>query len=113
MPQGQEGGVSGYKISATCKTKIEERAYICTHASGLAGFQQVFAQIVRWIVNISLLLGVLAIAALGVAWAIAGSDDPAYKKFLKDWLVNLIIGLIILFMFRYILFFLAPWVFTA
>jgi len=55
---------------------------------------------------------VLAIAALGVAWAIAGDSDPEYKKKLKDWVINVMIGLIIVFFFTAILRFLAPWIYV-
>lgn len=108
--------INGYvadSVISSCNTKpITERMYICEHGKGIEGFQDVFKSMVQWIIYISILLGVLAIASLGIAWAVAGSENPAYKKFLKDWVINLIIGLIILFTFRYILGFLAPWIFV-
>lgn len=70
-----------------------------------------FKKMMNWVVQIATLLRVLAIAALGVAWAVAGGDDPEYKKTLKDWVIGIMIGLVILFMFSYILRFLAPWIF--
>lgn len=89
----------------------ERPVYICSHASGLSGFQQTLASVIRWVIMVCLLLGVLAIAALGVAWAMAGAEDSETKKFLKNWIINLIVGLIILFLFQPILKFLAPWVY--
>ena len=93
-------------------TKVETRKYVCTSLKGLTGFQQVFAQIIRYVINIVLLLGVLAVAGLGVAWSFAGGDDIKMKSTLKKWAINIIIGLVILFMFGYILRFLAPWVYV-
>lgn len=114
-PQNDKDAVNGYKpwtaVECAKEIPIYERAYICEHGRGLDGFSQTFAAIIRWVVQISLLLGTLAVAALGVAWAVAGGDNPAYKEGLKKWLINLIIGLTILFMFRYILGFLAPWIY--
>jgi hypothetical protein len=40
-----------------------------------------------------------------------GSDSEEYTKKAKWWAKNIIIGLVILFTFRYILQFLAPWIF--
>lgn len=91
---------------------VETRKYTCISGKGLSGFQQVFAQIIRYVINIVLLLGVLAVAGLGVAWSFAGGDDIKMKSTLKKWAINIIIGLVILFMFGYILRFLAPWVYV-
>lgn len=97
----------------SCDRNIQpyQKIYICEHGEGLQGFTNVFKGMIRWVLTISLLLGVLAIAALGVAWAVSGSQDTEYKTFIKKWLINLIIGLVILFTFRYILGFIAPWIF--
>lgn len=112
----QEGIVDGFRKAGPLECKLDEvtkrpPAYICEHKAGLAGFQELFAKTVRWVIMICLLLGVLAIAALGVAWAMAGAEDSETKKFLKNWIINLIVGLIILFLFQPILKFLAPWVY--
>lgn len=58
-----------------------------------------------------MLLGVLAVVGLGIAWAWAGGDDVKMKSSLKHWAINVLIGLTILFLFRYILAFLAPWIY--
>ena len=87
------------------------KKYKCTVQAGLSGFQAVFAQIIRYAINIVLLLGVLAVVGLGIAWSFAGGDDVKMKSTLKTWAINIIVGLVILFMFRYILLFLAPWVY--
>lgn len=105
---------------ATCVCKdtknscnvVETRKYECTTDSWMLWFQSVFAQIIRYVINIVLLLGVLAVVWLGIAWSFAGWDDVKMKSNLKSWAINIIIGLIILFMFRYILLFLAPWVYN-
>ena len=91
---------------------ITTRKYKCTLPTGLSGFQTVFAKIIRYVINIVLLLGVLAIVGLGIAWSFAGGDDVKAKSTLKTWAINIVMGLIILFMFRYILLFLAPWVYN-
>jgi hypothetical protein len=62
-------------------------------------------------VNMVLLLGVLAVVWLGIAWSFAGAEDVKAKSTLKTWAINIIIGLVILFLFRQILVFLAPWVY--
>jgi hypothetical protein len=92
-------------------TKISERKYQCTTDAGMTGFQKVFAQMIRFVINIVMLLGVLAVVGLGIAWSFAGWDDMKMKSTLKTWAINLVIGFIILFMFRYILLFLAPWIY--
>lgn len=82
-----------------CTQKPQNRLYICE----VPPFTTLIQGIVNWIIQIALLLGVLATAALGVAWTIAGGDNPEYKKKLKDWLVGLIVGLILIYGFQYIL----------
>ncbi len=76
--------VSG-TVSGTCgnEVKIHERLYVCDEAT----LGEMIQGIVVWIIQIALLLGVLATAALGVAWGVAGGDDPEYKKKLKEWLI--------------------------
>jgi hypothetical protein len=96
---------------AACSGEVSKRKYQCTLPTWLAGFQSILAQIIRWVINIVLLLGVLAVVGLGIAWSFAGWDDIKAKSTLKKWAVNIIIGLIILFFFKYILAFLAPWVY--
>jgi ABC-type uncharacterized transport system permease subunit len=58
-----------------------------------------------------MLLGVLSLVGLGIAWSLAGGDDAKAKSSLKKWAVNILVGMIILFFFRYILQFLAPWIY--
>ena len=91
--------------------EVAKRKYICTVPTGLAGFQSVFAKLIRFVINIVLLLGVLSVVGLGIAWSFAWGDDVKAKSSLKKWAINIIIGLAILFFFRYILLFLAPWVY--
>lgn len=85
--------------SCPSNVPVAERLYVCEEET-LGGMIQ---GIVAYIIKISLLLGALATAALGVAWGIAWGDDPEYKKNLKNWLVWLIVGLIIIWGFQYIL----------
>ncbi len=94
-----------------CTGPVEKRRYECTVQPWLGSFQTMFASIIRYLINIVLLLWVLAIAWLGVAWTWAGWDDAKMKSALKKWWVNIVVGLIILFLFRYILGFLAPWIY--
>jgi hypothetical protein len=90
---------------------VQKRKYECTVQPGLGSFQSMFASIIRYFVNIVLILGVLAIVGLGIAWSLAGWDDAKAKSSLKKWWINIVVGLIILFMFQYILKFLAPWIY--
>lgn len=99
------------KWEAACAT-VEKRKYECTIQPGLEWFQNMFATIIRWLINIVLLIGVLAIVWLGIAWSLAGGDDAKAKSELKKWAINILVGLIILFFFQYILKFLAPWIYT-
>ena len=92
-------------------TKVENRKYQCTTNTWMLGFQEVFAKIIRYIINIVLLLWVLAVVGLGIAWSFAGGDDVKAKSTLKTWAINIVVWLFILFMFRYILLFLAPWIY--
>ena len=95
-----------------CTGRVETRKYECTVKTGMAGFATVFSEVTKWATMIAILLGVLATAALGIAWSVAGDDNPEYKKKLKDWVINVIIGLIIVFFFTAILRFLAPWIYV-
>ena len=87
------------------------RKYSCTVQPGLVGFETTFASIIRYVIYIVMLLGVLGIVALGIAWTFAGWDDIKMKSALKKWGVNILVGLTLLFLFSYILRFLAPWVY--
>lgn len=96
-----------------CKNNnVAERRYICTVEEWFSWMKGVIRDSIRWIVQISLLLWVIAIAAFGIAWSVAGDWDPEYKKKLKDWIVNLFIWLTILFFFGSILRIVAPWIFV-
>lgn len=66
-------------------TAVEKRKYKCTVQSGLVGFQNLFATIIKWMINIVLLAAVLAIIGLGIAWSLAGGDDAKAKSSLKKW----------------------------
>lgn len=90
---------------------IEKRKYKCTVQPWLWSFQTMFATIIKYFVNIVLLIWVLAIVGLGIAWSWAGGDDAKAKSALKKWGMNIVIGLAILFLFQYILRFLAPWIY--
>lgn len=90
---------------------VWEREYECVVPQGISAFQLLFGSIVRWILLVASLLGVLAIAALGIAHAVAGGEDTEAKKFLKEWFINLIIGFAILFFFQAILYMAAPWIY--
>ena len=92
-------------------TVVTTRKYECTANKWMLGFQEVFAKIIRYVINIVLLLGVLAVVGLGIAWSFAWGDDVKAKSTLKTWAINIVIWLLILFMFRYILLFLAPWIY--
>ena len=92
-------------------TKVETRKYECSTGKGLTGFQEVIAKIIRFTINIVLLLWVLAVVWLGIAWSFAGGDDVKMKSTIKTWGINIVVWLLILFLFGYILRFLAPWVY--
>lgn len=86
------------------------RKYRCEVKSGFASFQEILAAMIKWIVFISALLGVLSLAVLGVMWSLSGADSEKTKK-VKWYFINILVGLTILFFFRYILAFLAPWIY--
>ena len=67
---------------------------------------------IKYFIYITMLTGVAALVGLGIAWAIYGSAEEHFAKSLKSYVVNLIIGLTILFLFSYILRFLAPWIYN-
>lgn len=91
--------------------KTETRKYECTlDSTWLSGFQKLIAAITKWFIYITMLFGVLALVWSGILWA-WGSESEEYTKKAKGWAVNIIVGLAILFTFRFILWFLAPWVF--
>ncbi len=90
----------------------DTRKFKCTIPTWwLVGFEKLFAEIIRVFVYITLLFGVLAIVALGIGYAVFSGGDEEKTKKIKNYAVNLIIGILILFFFRYILTFLAPWIF--
>lgn len=100
-----------YGSDAACSaTTVSERKYVCTVEKGMVGFQNMFREITKWFIYITMLFGVLALVGAGILWA-WGSESEEYTKKAKGWSVNIIIGLAILFTFRYILWFLAPWIF--
>jgi hypothetical protein len=103
--------VSADPWACSSSVPVQKRKYECTVEGGLAGFQWILASIVRWFVYIVMLLGVLSLVGLGIAWSLAGGDDAKAKSSLKKWAVNILVGMIILFFFRYILQFLAPWIY--
>lgn len=99
---------SGTNGDCPSTVDISKRLYVCEKAT----LSEMIQGIVAYIIQIALLLGVLAVAALGVAWGVAGGDDPVYKSDLKKWLVGLIVGLILIYGFQYILG-LFGWIYTA
>ena len=103
-----KGGGEGEEC--TSNIKVENRKYKCSVEKWLTAFQEMFRSITRWVVYVTMLLWVFAIAWAGIMWAF-GSDSEEYTKKAKWWVMNIVIGLIILFTFRYILWFLAPWIF--
>lgn len=100
------------KFSNKCGWPVAERKYECTTKKWLAWFLDLFARIVRYIINIVLLLWVLAIVVLWIVWSFSGWEDTEMKTKLKTWAQNVMIWMLILFLFRVILRFLAPWVFV-
>lgn len=94
-----------------CKN-VATRKYSCEVGVGFSQFQIFFGSIIRMVINITILLGVLAVVGLGIAWSLAGGDDVKAKSSLKSWAINIIAGVVILFFFRYILMFLAPWIYN-
>lgn len=93
-------------------TDLTKRKYICTAEEWFEWLQNSFREIIRWVVQISILLGVIWLAAFGVIYSVTWNWDSTYKKQLKEYITGLIVGLLILFFFRYILLGLAPWVFV-
>lgn len=91
------------------------RKYKCKIPPWLDGFQAVVGSMLKYTIYIGLLLGVLALVALGVAWSVYWafdtSDGGAMGKKIKGWLSQAVIALIVLFFFSTILRILAPWVY--
>jgi hypothetical protein len=103
-------GGTTWEANKECAPGTKTPKYECSVGKWLSSFQGMIATIVRWFVNIVLLLGVLAIVGAGILMSF-GSESEEYTKKAKWWAVNIIIGLIILFTFRYILGLLAPWIY--
>lgn len=101
---------NGMTLESQCGD-IKTRKYVCTVQPWLGSFQSMFRDIIKYFVNIVLILWVLAIVGLGIAWSFSWGDDAKAKSTLKKWGINILVGLIILFMFQYILRFLAPWIY--
>jgi Type IV secretion system pilin len=100
---------SAWPKSGNCNDP-KTRKYVCEVGKWLTSFQNMFREITKWVVYIVMLLWVFAIVGAGVMWS-WGSDSEEYTKKAKWWVTNILIGLVILFTFRYILGFLAPWIF--
>ena len=49
-----------------------------------------FREIVKWVVTITMLLGVVAIVGAGILWT-WGSDSEEYTKKAKGWVMNILI----------------------
>lgn len=85
------GAECTYAKGVDINTPVEKRQYECSVKSGLEGFQNLFATIIRWMINIVLLTAVLAIIGLGIAWSLAGGDDAKAKSSLKKWGINVLV----------------------
>lgn len=94
-----------------CKDPVTQRWSCTVDSNWLIGFQKIMAEITRVFVYITLLFWVLAIVGLGIGYAIFSGGDEEKTKLIKTYAINLMIGMILLFFFRYILVFLAPWIF--
>jgi hypothetical protein len=89
---------------------VSQKLYSCSVSKWMTSFQNIIRDITKWFIYITMLLWVLALVWAGILWA-WGSESEEYTKKAKGWAMNIIIGLAILFSFRYILWFLAPWIF--
>ncbi len=88
----------------------DTRKYQCVVWKWMWAFQMLIGAITKWFIYLTMLFWVLALVWAGILWA-WGSESEEYTKKAKGWAVNIIIGLGLLFTFRYILWFLAPWIF--
>jgi hypothetical protein len=102
----------GYEWQADCPSTLAvgEKLYQCSVWKGMTAFQGMIASITKWFVYLTMLFWVLALVWAGILWA-WGSESEEYTKKAKWWAVNIMIWLALLFTFRYILWFLAPWIF--
>lgn len=105
----ESDGTQTWLWEAACGD-LNTRKYECSVKKWLWSFQEMIATVVRWFVNIVTLLGVLAIVGAGIMMMF-GSDSEEYTKKAKWWAKNIVIGLVLLFTFRYILQLLAPWIY--
>lgn len=106
------GGVRQGSAWEVCSNdiKVEERRYECSVDKWMWAFQSMIGSITKWFIYLTMLFWVLALVWAWILWA-WGSESEEYTKKAKGWAVNIIIGLGLLFTFRYILWFLAPWIF--
>jgi hypothetical protein len=102
----------GYEWQEDCPSTlaVSDRLYQCSVSKGMWPFQSMIGAITKWFVYLTMLFWVLALVWAWILWA-WGSESEEYTKKAKGWAVNIIIGLALLFTFRYILWFLAPWIF--
>ncbi len=105
-------GVRQGSAGEACSSDIDvqNRKYECSVGKGMTAFQWMIAAITKWFIYLTMLFWVLALVWAWILWA-WGSESEEYTKKAKGWAVNIIIGLALLFTFRYILWFLAPWIF--
>lgn len=89
---------------------VSDRLYQCSIDKWMWAFQSMIGAITKWFIYLTMLFWVLALVWAWILWA-WGSESEEYTKKAKGWAVNIIIGLGLLFTFRYILWFLAPWIF--
>lgn len=101
---------AGMTLESQCGNP-QTRKYKCVVEQWLGGFQNIFREIMRYIVYLTMLLGVLAVVWVGILWT-WGSDSEEHTKKAKWWVMNILIGFVILATFSSILRFLAPWVFA-
>lgn len=55
-----------------CDGEVQTRKYSCIVKKNLASFQDMLGTLIRYTINIVLILGVLGIVGLGIAWSLTG-----------------------------------------
>ncbi len=90
---------------------VDKRLYECTVGDGFDSVQALLGGLIKYATFLTGLIGVLMIVLSGIQYALSGGDGEAKTK-AKNRIVQLISGLVLLFLMGFVLNSIAPWVYT-
>lgn len=90
-------------------TDVDKRLYKCTVQSGFATVTGVLGSLIKYATYLTGLVGVLMIVLSGIQYSLSGGGEDAKKA--KGRIIQLVSGLVLLFLTGLVLNTVAPWVY--